>query len=308
MGYDFMGPFDMPCLNPKSYRELPSPPKPDGVWLTVCAQSWQRSRDIIASSIESIFNQGFPAENYEVILIDDASGYTYPDSEGKKDYAEAVEYLINEYPDHNLRAYTTERTRCFCDAHPLNVCFKRALGKICMISQTDIIHVGETLESAWRHHNNRSNLRLCPAHYGMKTDDLTYSGNPDNIARWGEEAIWSHPHEFGASFPTECAQKVRGRNETIRHAPPDVSFQGYMVRTCGIVARVDPDVSTIHRKAVYSKGIKQGIRGFVTNQCPIWYDGDSGIPWTTGNWGELTPSEENSVVMTEKMREALKHG
>ncbi|MCW4048317.1 MAG: hypothetical protein NWE89_01140, partial [Candidatus Bathyarchaeota archaeon] len=65
---DYVGPFDTPCLNPKPYKELPSPPKTDGIQISVCVSTYRRPKELIVTSIESIYKQHFPAKNYEVIL------------------------------------------------------------------------------------------------------------------------------------------------------------------------------------------------------------------------------------------------
>jgi len=292
ISYDYMGPFSFPCLNPKSYLELPSPPKPEGIQISVCATTWKRTREIIVTSIESIYKQSFPIESYEVLLIDDAT-----DGPRREDLVDAVAYLMREYPNHNFRVYFTDHTRCWNDAHPLNVVYRRALGWILLQSQTDLIHVGETLESAWRHHNYNDHLRLCPAHYGAYK--LLDTDGPK----------WQYfPHEFGASYLKRHVLRVKGRNETITWAPPDVDFQDAMRQVCGLVALEDPSVRTLHRGSAHPPP-ESGLEGRRAG-APRYYDGDQRLPdrtWTSSdNWGILTPEEERMTMMTETMRKVLR--
>lgn len=286
---DYMGPFDTPCLNPRSYEELSSPPKPGGVQISVCASTWNRPRDLIVTSVESIYRQSFPVENYEVILVDDAT-----EGPRRRDLLDAIGHIMREYPNHNFRAHLLSQTRCWNDAHALNVVFKRALGWILLQSQTDLLHVGGTLESAWRHHSHNDHLRLCPAHFGVLQDNVTV------------KAKWPHfPYEFGASYPKRCVHRVKGRNETITVAPPDVDFQSAMRDACGLVAMEDPSVRTLHRGD--SHPIGKGPFGR-REGAPRYYDGDARRPdktWTDGDWGALTPEEERATLMTEAMVRAL---
>lgn len=292
---DYMGPFDTPCLNPKPYKELPSPPKPKGIQISVCVSTYRRPKELIVTSIESIYNQHFPAKNYEVILVDDAT--VVDDVKAEKDLMEAIKYLLREYPNHYFRAYFTNYTRCWTDAHTMNVAYKRALGWIILHSQADLIHVGETLESAWRHHNHNDHLRLCPDHFGGLSDDLW---DTEHLKEWP-----FFPYEFGTSYPIKCVQRVKGRNETITQAPPDVDFQSAMRDSCGLVAMKDPSVKTIHRKDSHPVG--KGLHGRRAG-APRYYDGDvrkNDKTWTDGDWGVLTPEEEKKTKMTETMLKNL---
>jgi hypothetical protein len=263
-----------------SYKELPSPPKPEGIQISVCASTWNRPKTVIIQSIESIFKQDFPKENYEVILVDDAT-----EGERAVDVREAVEYLIREYPNHNFRAYFTSYTRCWNDPHTLNVAFKRALGWILMISQVDIIHVGETLEATWRHHNHRQNLWLCPKHY---VEDFSH---PWSFAYF--------PHEFGASIRKTWVHKIKGRNERIVKEPSDVEFH-YQLFKRGVVFGEDPTIQTIH--VAQHPPPRTGAPPPPNLGVDSRYSDGT---WTTGDWGVLTPEEEARLLMSEAMKNVL---
>jgi hypothetical protein len=263
-----------------SYKELPSPPKPEGIQISVCASTWNRPKNVIIQSLESIIKQAFPPQNYEIILVDDAT-----EGEGAKDVREAAEYIIKQYPNINFRAYFTSYTRCWNDPHTLNVAFKRALGEILMISQVDIIHVGETLEAAWRHHNARQNLWLCPKHY---------AGNLSNP--W---PFHYFPHEFGGSIKKTWVWQIKGRNERIIKEPSDVEFH-WQLNKKGIVFGEDQDVKTIH--VAHHPSPRTGA------PPPPNLGLDSRNPdgtWTTGDWGALIPDEEARVLMSEAMKNVL---
>lgn len=264
-----------------SYRQLPSPLKSGNIEITVCASTWNRPKNVIVQSIQSIFNQSFPPQCYEVILVDDAT-----EGERAKDVREAVEYLVREYPGNNFRAYFTSHTRCWTDPHTLNVAFKRALGWILMISQVDIIHEGETLEAAWRHNNQMENLWLCPKHY------------MGNSKPWPFQFF---PHEFGASTRKKWVDEIKGRNERIIKEPADVEFH-WNLNKRGVVFGEDPDVKTIHvtkhppRREGYPHPPPPNIGVDTRNS-----DGT----WTTGDWGTLTAEEESKTVMSEAMKKCI---
>ena len=284
----YMAPFDFPCYYPKSYLELPSPPKPSGVLVSVCASTWNRPKWIITSSIASLFNQKFPPENYEVILVDDAT-----DGPNREELLQAIHELIRDYPNHNFRAYLLEHTRCWNDSHVLNVAFKRSLGWILIQSQTDLLHDGETLESAWRHHNNDHHIRLNPEHHGIYLDGHI------------EPTEWyrGEPHEMGASYLKEHVVKVKGRNETVWTEPSDVDFQSAMRDHSQLIVRKDPAVRTLHRPIHPVCTGPNGRRVGATYPDAV-HRGRDGA-WTEGDWGLLTESEEKRVEMTEAMKKMV---
>lgn len=274
-------PFGLKGIKIPSYKELPSPPKEDGIKITVCATTWNRKKEIITQSIKSIFDQRFPVENYEVILVDDAT-------KGRRveDLRQAVDELIREYPNHNFRVYITLYTRCYNDPHILNVAFKRALGWILMISQVDIVHLGETLESAWRHHNNLDKLWVCPKHYAEKAKGTRMEG----AVPW---PFAYFPHEFGSSVRKKYVAQIKGRNEKIISEPPDVDFH-IRLGQLGILFGEDESVKTLHRRMAHA-GCHRLLRKPPKN-----------IQITQADWGDLTPEEEKKVIMTEGMKKCLR--
>ena len=286
-------PFGLKGIKIPTYKDLSSPPKKE-VEITVCATTWNRRKEIITQSIKSIFGQRFPVENYEVILVDDAT-------EGRRveDLRQAVDELIREYPNHNFRVYITLYTRCYNDPHILNVAFKRALGWILMVSQVDIVHVGETLESAWRHHNHLDKLWVCPKHYGEKAKGMGME----------EAAPWSFaffPHEFGSSVRKKYVDKIKGRNEKIIYEPPDVEFHVYLQKS-GIIFGEDESVKTLHLYDAHN-GCSRNFRPPAGNHNlnPPLIGRPEDKVWTQGDWGVLTSEEETKVIMSESMRRNLK--
>lgn len=272
--------FGLKGIKIRPFSEFPSLAKPSGIQISVCASTWNRPASVIVRSLESIINQGFNPEHYEIILVDD-----HTEGEHSQDYKRAIEYLITCHPQHNIRAYQTNYTRCWTDSHTLNVAFKRALGKILMISQVDIIHVGETLEAAWRHHSVMNNLWLCPKNYA---GDLAHP--------WPFQYF---PHEYGASILKEWVYKIKGRSENIIKEPPDVEFHIHLNRQ-GIVFSEDPAVQTIHvaTHPAPRQGYPERPPVNIESRNP---DGT----WTTGEWGTLTPEEENGVIMSEAMKKCI---
>lgn len=270
-------PFGIKGIKIPHYSELSSPPKSDKIHITVCASTWNRPKEVITRSIKTIFGQEFPKENYEVILVDDAT-------EGARanDVKAAVDQLIRGYPNHNFRAYFTNHTRCWTDPHILNVAFKRALGWIIMISQVDIIHIGETLEAAWRHHNARKNLWLCPKHY------------------CGNNKPWPFayfPHEMGSSIRKEYVEKIKGRNELIKGAPCDVEFHWWLQKV-GVVFGEDSEVKTMH--VAHHPPPRDGQP---PDKNPGMYSRHPNGTWTSEDWGVLTPEEEANIMMTDARHE-----
>ena len=273
-------PFGLTGIKIPPYQDLPSPTKSDNIDISVCASTWNRPKQVIIDSIISIFTQTFPPRNYELILIDDAT-----EGERAKDVREAAEELIKDFPDHNFRAYFTAYTRCYTDPHTLNLAFKRARGWIIMTSQVDIIHIGETLEAAWRHHNMRENLGLCPKHY---------AGNLSNP--W---PFCYFPHEMGASIRKQWVDQIKGRNEHIIAAAPDVEFHFQLAKK-GVVYGEDPTVKTIH--VADHPTPRTGAPP--TPNLGIDSRNSDGT-WTTGDWGSLTSDEESKTMMSEAMKNVL---
>lgn len=309
--YDYMAPFSQPCLNPKSYRDLPSPPKPDEILISVTVPTWKRKKWIITSSIQSIYeeNKGFPTNNYEVILVDDAT-----EGPKRQELMESLEWIVQEYPNHNFRAYLLSHTRTWIDSHTNNVGWKRSLGRILIQNDADLAHKGEVLESAWRHHNHMSNLKVCPQHHILYLNGTI-----------SEEWMQGYPTEFGASYPKRFIHQVKGKDERVIATENYLEFVHALQNACGVVSRKDPSVYTYHRQGSHP----------LPDEWGMWYDGKTlldnpppegsprkpirkGAPrhggpnnrssdgsWTSGDWGVLTPEEEKNVTMTESMRKIL---
>lgn len=310
--YDYMSSFSQPCLNPKSYRDLPSPAKPGGILISVSVDTWNREKWVITGAVDSIFeeNRNFPTGNYEVILVDDAT-----EGPRRQDLLESVDHVLREYPNHNFRAYLLMHTRTWLDTHTCNTAWRRSLGRIILMSQADIIHKGETLESAWRHHNTGHVLRVIPQHH-IRYKDGTLS----------DEWMHGEPHEFGASYPAWCIQKIKGKDERCIAHEDHIEFQDALKKACGVVTIKDPSVFTYHRqgshppydgpwwdgqKLVDQEPPPDSPKKRLRKGAPNFIGGLGRRPdyaWTSGDWGTLTPEEEKNVIMTEAMRKTLKGG
>lgn len=259
----------LPCIVIKSWKSLLSPEK-SGICISVCASNWNRPFELIVKSLESILKQDFPPENYEIILIDDASE--------DNNASDAINYLKSSYRNHTIRFYRTLYSRCHTDTHPLNVAYRMSFGKIILQSQTDIIHHGETLEAAWRHHSKMDNLWLSPLSFRKYGDSVHQ--RPKSL----------YPHELGASVKTNWIRRIQGRNELIKVIPADVDFHLTLSKT-GVIFGTDWTIKTIHDD--YESIPRTGGN----RQIPTIWPGlglrKPDFTWTDGECGALSDEEYN---------------
>lgn len=278
-------------IKTKSWIELPSPPKPPGTQISVIIVNWNRSLDVVESSIKSVLNQDFPAENFEVILVDDASEI-YPKPVCLK--------ILKEYPNHNFRAYLLERTRCWSCMHAYNVGIKRAAGWIIMTLQSEAV-LDDTperdldssyprqpvLEGVWRHHNALDKLGLIPRR-------LDQNGE-------GQYGGWPYfPHDHGLSVRKCYAQGVRGYPE---HSvgDPAVDYMTNLTTQFGIKFTEDLNMQVIHRTFMVPKHLADyayKIRPVTPGTPPSldsWLSAKR-PDWPSGLWGELTETEEKNAI------------
>lgn len=283
-------PFDQHVIKTKSWIDLPSPPKPPGIQISVIIINWSSPPNVVETSIASVLNQDFPPENFEVILVDDAS-----DVSPKP----ACLNILRDYPSHNFRAYFLDRTRSYQESHGTNVGLKRALGWIVVLLQSHCIMDDESerdlddsyprqplLEGTWRHHNARDRLGLCPRYLAMGIKD--------------EYSPQSHfPHPQGLSFRKEYVEEIHGIEEHYYSDAPLLDFQCRLTQRFGIVFAEDLNMQVIHRDYMLPKSIL-GDQAICRPrpQDHIFPD------WPT-HWGELTEQEEGKTIMSETMKGRL---
>ena len=283
LDFGMMG-YDVP-----PYGELPSPAKPKEIQISVCLSTWRRKKETNVSCLQSILNQGFPSESYEIILVDDAS-----EGEHYEWYKEAVDYILKQYPNHNFRTYHTNYSRCWNDPHTLNVAFKRALGWIILYGQTDSTQEGEVLEAVWRHHNQADNIGLQPKHFAETEDGGRIAWPPQY-----------YPEEHAMSIRKQHIHRVKGRNEAIKGMMNTaiVDFLSHAL-TPFVIYCEDKTVTTFHRNITPYR--RAGHDQHPTLPRQNRRHGINRV-WTDGDWGVLEPEEEKSVRMTEHMMKVLQN-
>jgi glycosyltransferase involved in cell wall biosynthesis len=278
----------------KSWIELPSPPKPQGIQISVVIVNWNRPVDVVNSSIRSVLDQDFPAENFEVILVDDASDISPKDVCLK---------ILKEYPNHNFRSYLLERTRCWSCMHAYNVGIKRAVGWIIMTLQSEAV-LDDTperdldasypkqpaLEGVWRHHNAMDKLGLIPRRLNQVDKDR-YTGWP------------YFPHDHGLSVRKCYAHLVRGYPEQ-SVGDPAVDYIANLTGRCGIKFTEDLNMQVVHRDFLVPKHLADyayNVRSVAPGVLPSlnsWLSAQR-PDWSSGQWGELTESEEKNAIRSQ---------
>lgn len=284
-------PFDQHVIKTESWVDLPSPPKPPGIQISVIIINWNSPPNVVETSIASVLNQDFPPENFEAILVDDASDVSPK---------QACLNIIRDYPNHNFRAYFLDRTRCYQESHGTNVGFKRSLGWIVVILQAHSVMDDEPerdlddryprqplLEGTWRHHNARDRLGLCPRLLAM--------------GREGEYSPWrSFPHPQGLSLRKEYVEALHGVDEHKYSNAPLLHFRVSLTQRFDIVFTEDVNMQVVHRDYMLPRSI-YGDQEICRPRPP-----DHVFPdWPT-HWGELTELEEGKTIMTEAMSENLR--
>ena len=278
-------------IKTKSWIELPSPPKPQGIQISVIIIDWNRPLNVVKSSIESVLKQDFPPENFEVILVDDASELSPKP---------VCLDILREYPNHNFRAYLLERTRCWGCMHAYNVGLKRAAGWIVMTLQSEAVLDDDperdlndsyprqpVLEGVWRHHNAMDRLGLIPRRLDMLGENK-YCGWP------------YFPHDHGLSVRKSYAQDVRGYPE---HSvgDPAIDYISNLTSQFGIKFAEDLNMQVIHRDCMVPQNLADlayKIRSTVPGAPPSLsgYLSANRPDWPGGHWGELTENEENNSL------------
>lgn len=312
-------------IKPKSWIELPSPPKPQGIQISVIIVNWNRPLNAVGSCIKSVLNQDFPAENFEVILVDDAS-----DISPKPVCLE----ILKEYPNHNFRAYLLDRTRTWSCPHPYNVGLKRAVGWIVLVLQSECI-LDDTperdlddsypkqpaLEGVWRHHNARDRLGLIPRRLDQFGDkEYKYADWMRYLKEQGHEEVTvvaggesyslaksffapTCPHDIGLSVRKCYAQGVRGYPENTL-GDPVIDYLINLTTKCGIKLAEDLNMQVIHRdymvpQYLYNDPYK--VRS-VTPGAPPSLDSWLSVkrPDWPEHWGELTEDEEKNAIRSQR--------
>lgn len=280
-------------IKTKSWTELPSPPKPHGIQISVVIVNWNRPLHVVESSIKSVLHQDFPPENFEVILVDDASDIS-PRSVCLK--------ILQEYPQHNFRAYLLERTRCWSCMHAYNVGLKRAAGWIVMTLQSEAV-LDDTperdldasclqqpvLEGVWRHHNAQDGIGLLPRRLNQNGDN--------EYERWP-----SFPHDHGLSIRKTFTHGVHGYPEQ-SVGDPAIDYIMNLTSKFEIKFTEDLNMQVIHRTFMVPKqlaALAYQVRPVIPGTSP------SLTSWLSAKrpdwprcWGELTESEEKNAVRSQ---------
>lgn len=307
--YDFNIPsmFNLSGVHLPSYTEISHPPlTPNKIEISVVAPLYNRA-PILESSLKSYLWQEFPKNNYEIILVDDAS-----DDNTK----EIVEQICKKYPDFNIRCYFLDHTRCYNNVHPSNVGYRESLGGIIMNTHMDVILASpHVFEAAWRHQNRKPNLWMNPKTHGVLSEHHQQAEKLINEARYTEVLQYSissdkafrppgYPNEFGACVPKYYIEKIQGNDERIIGNPADVD-QWLRLQRSGLVFGQDETVQTVHRcyarmrPPPFDPKQRMAELGFIWNP-------DEMIKNKDGKWGLITQKERENTVMTETMRRTLK--
>lgn len=287
----------------KSWVELPSPPKPEGIQISVVIVNWNRPLNVVESSIASVLNQDFPPKNFEVILVDDASDISPKPSCLK---------ILKEYPNHNFRAYLLDRTRCWGCPHAYNVGLKRATGWIVLTLQSEAVLDDEperdlndsypkqpALEGVWRHHNARDRLGLIPRRLDQH-GEKEYSFFVSSFFPYS-------PHDHGLSVRKSYVHGVRGYPE---HSlgDPAIDYMVNLTTQFGIKFTEDLNMQVIHRNYMLPKHLADGapkVRSVTPGVPPSldsWLSAKR-PDWLGGHWGELTEEEEKNAIRSPRFND-----
>ena len=255
--------------------------------------NWNRPLEVVESSIKSVLNQDFPPENFEVILVDDASDL---------DPKPTCLKIVREFPNHNFRAYLLKRTRSWNCPHAYNVGLKRAAGKIVMTLQSEAV-LDDTperdlddsypkqpvLEGAWRHHNAMDKIALTPRR-------LNQFG-PNTYEPW-----WFYPQDVGMSIRKIYTHAVHG---FVEHSigDPAIDYMVNLTREFQIKFVEDLNMQVIHRDYLVPQNLYRlacEIRSTKPGKAPCREDWLTAQrpDWLGGHWGELDEDEEKNVIST----------
>jgi len=280
-------------IKTKSWTELPSPQKPPGVQISIVIVNWNRPLDVVESSVTSVLNQSFPPENFEVILVDDASDLS-PKTTCQK--------IVKEYPNHNFRAYLLTHTRSYTCPHAYNVGLKRAAGWIVATLQSEAVlddtperDLDDTypkqpaLEGMWRHHNAQDKIALTPRRLNEWA--------PNVYEPW-----WFYPQDVGMSIRKTYCHAVHG---FVEHSvgDPAIDYMCNLTREFKIKFTEDLNMQVIHRDYLVPENLRHlacEIRPTKPNTPPTREDWlvAQRPDWLGGHWGELGEDEEKNVIRT----------
>jgi len=300
-------PFSLYGITLPSWKKLPSFQGYSGnIEITVGLSCWNRE-GTVAASIESICNQNFPKEAYELIIVDDIS---------TDDSRTIIKDTIAKYPNNLIRYYELETNRTFNEHHPHNVTIRKALGKIFLKLSADCMLSRNYLEGTWRHHQRREDLFLhCywansniirknidvdfetkkELYYdillrtGLNEDILVNEVNPElPKAHEGRHVI-----DTGASMFTHYWKDMHGFNESIiGNVAGDVEVM-CRCNYYGLYFGYDPGLIMVHEH-LSTKPVKRGM----TKD-----KGGSNVPWepkefvkNKNGYGQLTGSEEDNCI------------
>jgi len=292
-------PFSLRGIKVPSYQELPAPQITKGIQITVGIPVWNRGTKpevnpdeaILEGCVESILDQRFPRDAYEIILVDDASN---------DDSWDMIVELCEDYPSYNIRGYRRPVSTTFSPGAPFNIAMSQGLGWIYVFNQPDLVWPTENFHCMWRHHNARERLYLVPKNLGVSGGVNHAAEDYVNKHQW-EELLslelnpWHFPHEWGASIRMEYLKSMRGYDESLWLEPCDVELQCRLNLCYNICYAEDVEHITVHR---HVPGIKRGGEG---HENPDHRWGPQIDNKNPEGWG--VPPDE--VVMTKAMKEVL---
>lgn len=295
---EFDLPFGLKGIKIPNYRELPHPEVPKNIQITVGIPVWNRGtkpevchEPIVRGCVESILDQNFPKEAYEVICVDDASS---------DDSWEAIAKLCEDYPSHNIRGYRRPKSTTSNPGAPFNIAMTQGKGWIYVFNQPDLVYPTENFVCMWRHHKAREGLYLIPKNLGVTPELSAIAEQFVAKHEWPKLPSlnltpWQLTHEWGASIRMSYLREIRGYDESIWLEPCDAELMCRLNLVKNIRFAVDNEHVTVHRNV---PGIKRGGEGHV-NPDHVW--GPQRNDKNPTAWG-VPPKE---VVMTEAMKEVL---
>jgi len=306
-GFDYWGMYSLPSVNLGGYAHLPMPQLPDKIVISVVAPLYNRA-PILESSLHTYLVQNFPKENYEIILIDDAS---------TDNTREVAEQIIKKYPEYNIRFYFLNHTRTYNNIFGSNCGYKKSLGEIIMNTHMDVVISSNVFISAWKHLHPTwmPYLWLNPQHHGENPEQKqrfkNFMDNQEYDRLWEASIPWEliyhppgFPTEFAGCVRKEHLMKIGGNDERIMKAPGDVDQWCRLQHGAGVIYGKDTSVKSVHR-AFYSHRVPPANYKDIMSQRGVTWN-----PWDWQrnkgkDWGKMEPSEEASMIATPTMLSRL---
>lgn len=216
------------CYPCPHWRDLPEPDP--NLTISVLMTNHRRS-PFIPYVLKRIYEQNFPKDRYEVILIDDNS---------RDDCWEIMERSLKNFPDLNVRCFETHKNVTWNWSLAMNIAARQAKNDVLILTTTDGLLMGEFLEAVARHHSSRPHMIISPALQG----------------EWF--VVNRTECDGGASLLREDYHKIRGYDERMRGwGSFDTDFFNRLKRA-GVPKGMDPTYFWNHLGQIYSwLGVKK---------------------------------------------------